>query len=151
MAGIMIPPDTLYRKSLFSRLYKIDKELCEQARARGCPIAGGRFITPTTSESLEVGPLIFARLLRFASACAAVHLDAGAGYCRRRFGSGSAGSTGHRWSCWSVPFGRDKIRTLPWSGLRAFAECGVPRSSAGCVTLKSFSPTASTTGACPVI
>ena len=150
MAGAMIQPEVLRRKSLFSLLYKIDLDLCEQTRTRGCPIAGVRCIAPTTSESLGVGPLIFARLLRFASACAAVHLDAGAGYCRRRFGSGSAGSTGHRWCCWSVPFGRDKIRTSPLSGSRAFAGYGALPSSAGCGALKSFSPTASTTGDCPV-
>lgn len=148
MAGVMIPPDTLYRKSLFSRLYKIDKDLCEQIRAKGCPIAGVRCIAPTTSESLGVGPLIFARLLRFASACAAAHLVAADGYCRHRCGSGSAGSTGRRWCCWSVLFGKDKIRTSPLSGSRAFAVYGALPSSAGCITLKSFSPTAPTTGAC---
>jgi hypothetical protein len=148
MAGVMIPPDTLYRKSLFSRLYEIDKDLCEQTRAQGCPIAGVRCTAPTTSESLGVGPLIFMRLLRSASACAAAHLVAGAGYCRHRCGSGSAGSTLRRWCCWSALFGRGKTRTLPLSGSRGFAGYGALPSSAGCGTLKSFSLTASTTGAC---
>jgi hypothetical protein len=150
MAGAMILPEVIQRKSLFSLLYEIDQDLCEQTRARGCPIAGVRCIAPTTSESLGVGPLIFARRMRFASACAVVHLVAGAGYCRHRFDSGSAGFTLRRWCCWSAPFGRDKIRTLPLSGSRGFAGYGAPRSNAGCGTLKSFSPTASTSGDCPV-
>jgi hypothetical protein len=150
MAGTMILPEVIQRKSLFSLLYEIDQDLCEQTRACGCPIAGGRCTVPTTRESLGVGPLIFARLLRSASACAAVRRVAGAGYYRHRCGSGSAGSTGRRWCWWSAPFGRDKIRTLPLSGSRGFAGYGAPRSNAGCGTLKSFSPTASTSGDCPV-
>lgn len=96
MAGAMILPEVIQRKSLFSLLYKIDEALCEQTRVRGCPFAGGHCTVPTTSESLEVGPLTFVRLLSFASACAAVQMDAGAGYCRHRCGFGAAGSTGHR-------------------------------------------------------
>ena len=92
----MILPDVIQYKSLFSLLYQIDQDLCEQTRARGCPIAGGRCTVPTTSGSLGVGPLIFARLMRFASACAAAGMDAGGGFCRPRFGSGDAGSTGRR-------------------------------------------------------
>ena len=148
MAGAMILPELIQRKSLFSLLYKIDQDLCEQTRACGCPIAGVRCTAPTTCESLEVGPLIFARRMRSASAYAAVRLDAVAGYYRHRFGSGHVGSTGHRWCCWSAPFGRGTIRTLPLSDSRVFAGYGVLPSSAGCVTLKSFSSTASTTGAC---
>jgi hypothetical protein len=149
MAGTMILPEVIQPKSLFSLLYEIDQHLCEQTRAGKCPIAGVRCIAPTTGESLAAGPLIFARHMRFASACAVAGLVAGAGYCRHRCGSGHAGSTGRRWCCWSAPFGRDKIRTLHWSGSRAFAGYGAPRSDAGCGTLKNFSPTASTTGACP--
>ena len=87
----MILPEVIQRKSLFSLLYKIDQDLCEQSRVRGCPIAGGRYIVPTTSESLEVDPLICARLMKCASACAAVVPDADDGYCRRRFDFGRVG------------------------------------------------------------
>jgi hypothetical protein len=149
MAGAMIPPDILYSKSLFSLLYQIDQHLCEQTRARGCPIAGVHCTAPTTSESLGVGPRIFARLMRFALACAAAGLDAGVGYCRHRFAFGHAGFTGRRWYCWSAPFGRDKIRTLPLRGSRAFAEYGAPPSNVGSDTFLSFSPRRSTTGGCP--
>ncbi len=83
MAGAMILPEVTQRKSLFSLLYQIDQHLCEQTRASDCPIAGVRCTAPTTNESLEVGPLIFARLMRFALACAAAELDADAEYCRR--------------------------------------------------------------------
>ena len=61
MAGAMILPEVIQRKSLFSLLYEIDESLCEQTRASGCPIAGGRCTVPITSESLGVGPLNFAR------------------------------------------------------------------------------------------
>jgi hypothetical protein len=149
MAGAMILPEITQRKSLFSLLYEIDQHLCEQTRTRGCPIAGVRCIAPTTCESLEVGPLNFARHMRFALACAAAGLDAGAGYYRHRFGFGHVGFIGHRWYCWSAPFGRDKIRTLHWSGLRVFAEYGAPLSNVGSDTFLSFSPARSTTGGCP--
>jgi hypothetical protein len=92
----MILPEVIQRKSLFSLLYKIDQDLCEQSRVHGCPIAGVRCIAPTTSESLEVGPLICARLMKCASACVAVDLDADVGHCRHRFDFGHAGFTGLR-------------------------------------------------------
>lgn len=72
----MIPPQVLTRKSLFSLLYKIDLELVEKTRAKGCPSVGDRFIAPITCESLAVVPLIFMRLLKFVSVCAAVVKDA---------------------------------------------------------------------------
>ncbi len=77
MAGAMILPEVIQSKSLFSLLYQIDKDLCEQMRVRRCPIAGGRFIAPITSESLVVAPVVLARLSWFALACAAAGLDAG--------------------------------------------------------------------------
>jgi hypothetical protein len=77
----MIPPQVLTRKSLFSLLYKIDLELLEKTRAKGCPFVGDRFIPQITSESLAVVPPIFARHLKFVSACVAVAGDA-AGVCR---------------------------------------------------------------------
>jgi len=149
MAGVMILPEVIQRKALFSLLYKIDQDLAEQTRSRRCPFAGARCITPITGENLGVGPLIFARRMRFASACAVVGMDAGTGYCRHRYGSGSAGSTGRRWCCWSAPFGRDKIRTSLWSDSRAFAGYGAAPSNAGNGTFLSFSPIRLSTGVCP--
>jgi hypothetical protein len=78
MAGAMILPQVLQRKSLFDLLYKIDLDLAEQARARKCPFAGACCIAPTTCESLGVGPLTFARLLKFVLACVAAKKAAGA-------------------------------------------------------------------------
>lgn len=48
MAGAMILPDVLERKSLFSLLYKIDLDLAQQAKTRGCPTVGGRCMMRTT-------------------------------------------------------------------------------------------------------
>jgi hypothetical protein len=145
----MILPEVIQRKSLFSLLYQIDQDLCAQTRARSCPIAGVRYIMPTTSASLAAGPRICARLMRFASVCAAAVKAAGAGYCRHRCVFGTAGPTGHRWCCWSAPFGRVKIRALPLSGSRGFAGYGAAPSSVGSDTFLSFSPTRSTTGVYP--
>ena len=92
----MILPEVIQRKSLFSLLYQIDQKLCEQVRVRGCPIAGDRFIAPTTSESLAVVPVIFARLGRLGSVFAAAGQDAGIEYCHHRCGFGAAGFTGRR-------------------------------------------------------
>gem|GEM_PF-2049199 len=144
----MIPPEVLNRKSLFSLLYKIDQDLAEGTRVRRCPFAGVRCIAPITGESLEVGPRIFKRLLRFASACAAAVPVAVAVCCRLRFDFGIAGFTGPLCCCWSVPFARDKNRRLPLSDSRRFAGYGVQPSSAGSAILETFSPRASVIGAC---
>ena len=53
----MIPPEVLTRKSLFSLLYKIDQDLSEQTRIKGCPIAGGRFTVRIISASLAAALL----------------------------------------------------------------------------------------------
>lgn len=81
----MIPPQVLTRKSLFSLLYKIDLELVEKTRAKGCPTVGDRFIAPITCESLAVVPLIFMRLLKCVSACVAVVKDAAGVFRRHRY------------------------------------------------------------------
>jgi hypothetical protein len=70
MAGPMILPELLQRKSLFSFLYKIDLDLAEQTQAKGCPFVGGRCIAHIISESLEVVLLILMRHLRFVLAYA---------------------------------------------------------------------------------
>jgi hypothetical protein len=84
MAGAMLLPEDLQRKTLFSLLYNIDLELTEQTRARRCPSAGGLYIVPTTCESLAVAPLTLMRLLRFALACVAAVKAADAVSCRHR-------------------------------------------------------------------
>lgn len=144
----MIPPEVLNRKSLFSLLYKIDQDLAELTRVRRCPFAGVRCIAPITDESLGVGPRIFKRLLRFASACVAAVPVAAAACCRLRFDFGIAGFTGPLCCYWSVPFARDKPRSSPWSASRRFAGYGVQPSSAGNATLEIFLPRASVIGAC---
>ena len=75
----MIPLDVLTRKSLFPLLYKIDLDLAEQTRAKGCPFVGGRCTARTISANLGVAPLILMRLLRFVLACAVAGRVAGAG------------------------------------------------------------------------
>lgn len=94
----MIPLEVLTRKSLFSLLYKIDLDLAEQARARGCPFVGGLCTARIIRENLGVVLLILMRLLGFASACAVVGRVAVAGCCRHRCAFGGAGFTGRR-SC----------------------------------------------------
>jgi len=143
----MIPPEVLHRKSLFSLLYKIDQDLAERTRARHCPFVGVRCIAPITGENLGVGPLIFARLSRCASACAAVVTAAAAGCYRHRFGSGTAGFTGRLWFFWSPPFVKKKVPRSPWNGSSRFAGCGDRRSNAGSATFKIFSPKVTDTGA----
>ena len=150
MAGKMIPPEVLNRKSLFSLLYRIDQDLAEQTRTRHCPFVGVLCIAPTTRESLGVGPLIFKRLLRFALVCAAAVQVAGDGCYRHRCVFGIARFTGRLCCCWSVPFARVKIRTSPWSASRGFAGYGVQPSSVGNATFETFFPRALATGACLV-
>ena len=116
MAGMMIPPDVINRKSLFSLLYKIDLDLAERTRARRCPFAGVLCIAPTICESLVVGPLICQRRLKFVSVCAAGATIVGAGYCRHRSVSGAAGCTGRRSFCWPAHSVKGDIRTRPWNG-----------------------------------
>lgn len=143
----MIPPEALNRKSLFSLLYKIDQDLSDRTRARGCPFAGVRCIVPTTCESLEVGPLILKRFLKFALACAAVVQVAGVVSCRHRSVFGAAGFTGRLCCCWSVPFVKGEIPLLPWNVSRRFVGYGVQPSSVGYVTSETFFSRVSNTGA----
>lgn len=91
----MIPPEVLKRKSLFSLLYSIDRDLAERTRARHCPFVGDLCIVPTTCESLVVAPLIFKRLLNFALVYVAAVKVAVAVCCPPRFDFGGAGFTGH--------------------------------------------------------
>ena len=147
MAGAMIPPEVLNCKSLFSLLYKIDQDLFERTKAKGCPSAGVRCTAPITYESLEVGPLILKRFLKFALACAVVVQVAGVVYCRHRCVFGAAGFTGRLCCCWSVPFVKGEIPLLPWNISRRFAGYGVQPSSAGNATFETFLPRVSNTGA----
>jgi len=136
----MIPPEVLYRKTLFSLLYKIDQDLAERTRAIHCPFAGGRCTAPITGESLEVAPLILTRHSKFVSACAAVVKAAGAGCCHHLFGFGAAEYTGRRWFCWSRPFARGRIRP---SRLNASKDCtgyGARRSNGGNAISEIFFP-----------
>ena len=141
MAEVMILPEVLNRKSLFSLLYQIDQDLAERTKAQGCPFAGVRCIAPIMSASLGAGPRILKRLLRFALACAV------AVCCRYRFGFGIGGFPGRRCYCGAVPCVRDKTQLSPWSDSKGY---GVQRSSAGNATFKTFLPRAPATGACPV-
>ena len=123
----MIPPELLKSKSLFSLLYKIDQDLCERTRARGCPFAGVRCIAPTTSASLAAAPLILKRLLRFALACAAAVPG-----CRRRVLPPSVRFWGRRvyWApvfYWSRPFARAQNPSITLERLKGL--CGVWRST----------------------
>ena len=149
MAGAMIPPEVLNHKSLFSLLYRIDQDFAEKTRAKGCPPAGVHCTTPTTCESLEVGPRIWRRHLRFASVCAALGRVAVAGSYHHRFGSGTAGSTGLPWYCWLALCGK-ATRSLPLSDSRRFAGYGVPPSTVGRNTSGISLPKASATGVCAV-
>ena len=108
MAGVMILPEVLKRKSLFALLCKIDQDLAERTKANRCPFAGVHCITPITSESLGVGPQNLKKLLRFNSVCAAVVQVTVAVYCHPQFVFGIVGYTGRRFCCWSVHFVRDK-------------------------------------------
>lgn len=55
----MIDHTTLRRKSLFALLHKIDVDLAEQTRNKGCPSAGGRCIVRLTGVNLGVAPRTF--------------------------------------------------------------------------------------------
>ena len=149
MAGAMISPEVLKYKSLFSLLYKIDQDLAEQARAKGCPSAGDHCTAPTTRESLEVGPRIWKRHLRCVSVCAAGDPVAVVGSCHHRYGSGVAGSTGLPCYCWSALCAKG-TRFTPLSGSRRFAGCGDPASIVGRNTSGISLLRASATGVCAV-
>lgn len=149
MAGAMIPPEVLKHKSLFSLLYRIDQDLAERTRAQRCPSAGVHCTAPTICESLEVGPGIWKRHLRFASVYAAVSRVAAAGCCHRRFASGAAESTGLPCCCWLALFGK-AIRFTPLSDSRPFAGCGDPPLTVGRNTSGISLPRASATGVCSV-
>ena len=149
MAGPMIPPKILNRKSLFSLLHKIDLDLAEQTRVRRCPFAGGRCIMQTIRESLGAVLLIWMRHLRFVIACAAAVKRAGAVFSRLRSDSGSVEYTGRLFYSSSLPFDKDAIRTIPWNSSRAFAGYGVPPSTVGSTTFEPYFPRAFLIGVWP--
>lgn len=99
MAGAMILPQILHRKSLFHQLYQIDLTLSKQTQAKGCPIAGGRYIAPIISESHEAPPVILMRLMNFVLAFAAAVQAAVDVYCRHQYVFGNDECTGHRSYC----------------------------------------------------
>jgi hypothetical protein len=76
--------------------------------------------------------------MRFASVCAAAGKNAV-----------DVPETAAIGSILAAPFGKDKIRTSPLSGSRAFAVYGAAPSNVGSDTFLGFSPTRSTTGVCP--
>jgi len=136
----MIPADVLKRKSLFSLLYQIDKDLTERTRAKGCPFAGVGCIVPIISESLGAGLLILMRLSRSVSVYVAATPDAGAVYCRHRFGSGVAGYIGRQWFYWSRPFARVRIRPSRLNVSRGCAGSGDRQSNGGNAIFEIFFP-----------
>lgn len=139
----MIPPEILNRKSLFSLLYQIDQELAERTQVQGCPIAGVRYIAPITSESLEVGPRILKRPLRFALACAVAGQAVGGVCSHRRFGFGGDGFIGRLYFYWSAPFVSGKTLLSPWNDSKGYAGCGGQRSNAGKAIFETYLPKAS--------
>ena len=96
----MLLPQVLQRKALFTHLYKLDLELSEKTRAKGCPIVGERCIAPIIIENLEALPVILMRNMNFVLACAAGVPGAVAAYCHLRCDFGGGGCTGHRLCCW---------------------------------------------------
>jgi hypothetical protein len=147
MAGLMIPPDILNHKSLFSLLYRIDQDLAERTRARRCPSAGVHCTTPTISESLEVGPRIWKRHSRFVLACAAAVPVVAVACCHHRCVSGAGESTGLPWCCWSALCGK-ATRLTPLSVSRRFMASGDRPSTVGKSIFGIFLPRASAIGGC---
>ena len=145
----MIPPEVLNSKSLFTLLYKIDLDLTEQTRVRGCPSVGVLCIARITGESLGVGPLILKRFLKFALACAAAGQVVVGVCCHRLYVFGVAGFTGPLCCFWSVPFAREPVRSSLWSGSSRFAGYGAQRSIDGNDTSEIFLSKAAATVACP--
>jgi hypothetical protein len=96
----MILPQVLQRKALFTHLYKLDLELSEKTRAKGCPIAGGGSIAPITIENLEALPVILMRNMNFVLACVAGVQGAAGVYCRLHCDFGGVECTGHRSCYW---------------------------------------------------
>jgi hypothetical protein len=64
-ARIMIDHTILRRKSLFALLHKIDVDLAEQTRSKGCPSAGGRCIKRLIGANPGVAPRIFLKTIPF--------------------------------------------------------------------------------------
>jgi hypothetical protein len=82
MAGAMLLPDVLQRKSLFSLLYKIDLDLAQQAKTQGCPTVGGPLHDAHYLRKPRGGPpdLCEALEVRFSLCC-------GRAGCRRDVGT----------------------------------------------------------------
>ncbi|WP_224747097.1 hypothetical protein [Pelovirga terrestris] len=62
----MIDHTILRRTSLFALLHKIDVDLAEQTRIKGCPSAGDRYIKRLTGANLVVVPRIFLKTILYA-------------------------------------------------------------------------------------
>ena len=146
----MIPPEILNRKSLFSLLHKIDFEIAEQARARGCPIVGGPLHYANYPRKPRGGPpdLDEAFEIRYSLCC-------GREGCRRRVLPPSVrflaapGILGRRSFLSPPPFGKDEIRTSPWNSSKAFSVYGVPPSTDGNIIFESSFPRALLTDVWP--
>ncbi|MDF1581555.1 MAG: hypothetical protein P1P74_12395 [Desulfuromonadales bacterium] len=59
----MIDHTILQRKSLFALLHKIDVDLADRTRIKGCPSAGDRCIERLTGANLGVVPRIFQKTI----------------------------------------------------------------------------------------
>lgn len=59
----MIDHSLLRKKSLFALLHKIDVDLAENTRVKGCPSAGGRCIKRLTGVNLGVAPRILLMII----------------------------------------------------------------------------------------
>ena len=62
-ARAMIDQTILRRESLFALLHKIDVDLAERTRIKGCPSAGGHCIERLTGANLGVVPRIFLTII----------------------------------------------------------------------------------------
>ena len=140
MAGPMIPPEILNRKSLFSLLHKIDFEIAEQARARGCPIVGGRCIMPTTRESQGAVLLIWMRHLRSAIAYVAAVKAAGVVFSHHRFVLAAPGILGAGPFYRHRPSARTKSGPHPGTAQRPFRYMAFHRQPMETLFSRALSP-----------
>ncbi len=135
----MIPLEVLKCQSLFSLLYKIDKDLAEQSRSLGCPGVGDHCIMPITGVSLEGVLLNCKRLLKTVSVCAADVMAVANVFYRNLSDFGIARCIGHLSYFWLQPFVRKIVRRPPWKSSRGFATSGgPPLTGGGTIFLKYF-------------